>query len=109
VTYQPPEHDSAAVKNATEARQGARGRPVLWVLLVGIGLMVIALLYFMSTDVSDPPPNPVAEEPVGPSSGGAGTPEPSRIEEPPAGGASPSGEVPTEPQGAQPPAAPAQQ
>lgn len=83
MTYQPPERD-AAVKNPTQARQGSRGRPMLYVLGGGLALAILALLYFVSTSVEDPPPSPVAEQPVGPSTdGNAGTAEPSRLDAPP--------------------------
>ncbi|MDX6806787.1 hypothetical protein [Terrihabitans rhizophilus] len=83
MTYQPPERD-AAVKNPTQARQGSRGRPVLYVLGGGLALAILALLYFVSTSVDDPPPNPAAEQSVGPTTDAApNNAEPSRLDSPP--------------------------
>ncbi|MGQ4275043.1 hypothetical protein [Terrihabitans sp. B22-R8] len=83
MSHQHP-HDSNAVKTPTDARQGARGLPVLWVLIGGLALAILALLYFVSTGVENPPPNPVAEQPVGPSSDTTpGNAEPSRLDAPP--------------------------
>jgi len=63
------DRDEAVVETAEEARQGPKGKPVLWVLVGGLALAVIALLYFVSTGVDEPPPAiGVQDQPVGPSS-----------------------------------------
>ncbi|WP_229729492.1 hypothetical protein [Agaricicola taiwanensis] len=42
----------------TEARQGNKGKPVLYVLIAGLILMGIALFYLVGgTDVQNPPPD----------------------------------------------------
>lgn len=85
-----PEHDAAPTKTPTEARQGSRGLPTLWVLIGGLALAILALLYFVSTDVENPPPSPTQENSVGPSTDGTNNAEPSRLDEPPAAGAPPA-------------------
>ena len=80
-----PEHDAAPIKTTTEARQGSRGLPTLWVLIGGLALAILALLYFVSTDVENPPPSPTDNTSVGPSSDGTrNNAEPSRLDSPPA-------------------------
>ena len=49
--------DGPLVETANETRQGPKGRPVLWVLVAGLALAVIALFAFMSTAVDEPPPS----------------------------------------------------
>lgn len=42
----------------TEARQGKLGKPVLYVLIVGLALAIIAMFVFLGgTDVKNPPPD----------------------------------------------------
>jgi hypothetical protein len=53
----------------------------LWVLAFGMGLAVLALFYFMTTSVDDPP-GPGAAGPT--SDAVPGNAEPSRIDAPPA-------------------------
>lgn len=52
------------METPNEARQGPKGKPVLWVLVAGLALAVVALFYFMTTSIEDPP----GPGPVGPSS-----------------------------------------
>jgi hypothetical protein len=47
--------DGPTIETANEVRQGPKGKPMLYVLLVGLGLALLALLYFTSTSVEDPP------------------------------------------------------
>jgi len=78
-------NDPAPEKNATQARQGARGTPVLWVLGGGLALAIIAMMFFMSTSVDNPPPAPIEPAPVGPTSDAVpNNAEPTRIDAPPA-------------------------
>ncbi|BCJ89574.1 hypothetical protein IZ6_03090 [Terrihabitans soli] len=49
------DRDGPLVETANETRQGPKGTPVLWVLIVGLSLAVLSLFYFMSTSVEDPP------------------------------------------------------
>ncbi|HVV93578.1 MAG TPA: hypothetical protein VHD15_09185 [Hyphomicrobiales bacterium] len=62
-----------APRSATEVRQGIRSGRVIWVLIGGIVLVVIAYLAIGAfTSVRHPPPGiGVVNGPVGPSSGGA--------------------------------------
>lgn len=73
--------DGPLQETANEARQGPKGRPVLWVLVGGLVLCVIALIYLMSTGIDDPP-GPGAAGPT--SDAVPGNAEPSRIDAPPA-------------------------
>ena len=68
------------METARETRQGPKGTPVLWVLVGGLTLAVLALLFFMSTSVENPP----GPGPAGPTSDAVpNNAEPSRIEAPP--------------------------
>lgn len=81
---EPHIHDAAPVKNPTEARQGSKGTPMLYVLFGGIALVALAFVIIYSTSsVEDPPPSLGQDIPAGPSAGGEGTPEGSRIDLPP--------------------------
>ena len=81
MTNHQPERNAAPVKTPTEARQGARGLPTLWVLIGGLALAILAMLYFLSTSVDSPPPSPTEQNAVGPSSDGANNnAEPSRLD-----------------------------
>ena len=75
--------DKGPVKSATAARQGAKGTNVLLVLLGGLALAVLALLYFVNTDVEQPPAASV-ESPNTPSTDATpNNAEPSRMDSPP--------------------------
>jgi hypothetical protein len=75
------DRDGAQVETANETRQGPKGAPVLWVLLVGLGLAVLAFFYFMTTSVENPP----GPGPAGPTSDAVpNNAEPSRLDAPPA-------------------------
>ena len=75
------DRDGPLIETANETRQGPKGTPVLWVLLVGLSLAVLALFYFMSTSVDDPP----GPGSAGPTSDAVpGNAEPSRMDAPPA-------------------------
>lgn len=47
--------DGPTIETANEVRQGPKGKPILYVLLVGLGFALLALLYFTSTSVENPP------------------------------------------------------
>ncbi len=49
--------DGPLIETAQEVRQGPKGRRVLWVLIAGLILAVIALAFFMMTNVENPPPS----------------------------------------------------
>jgi hypothetical protein len=72
----PTEPRQPAPRTPTEARQGIRAGRVVWVLVGGIVLVVIAYLVIGSfTSVQHPPPSiGVVSGPVGPSSSGAKPP-----------------------------------
>jgi len=75
------DRDGPHIETANETRQGPKGTPVLWVLVIGLGLAVLALFYFMSTSMENPP-GPGA---VGPTSDSIpGNAEPTRTDAPPA-------------------------
>lgn len=81
---EPHVHDAAPVKNATEARQGSRGTPMLYVLVGGMALVVVAFMFiYLTSSVDDPPPAIGTQTQETPSSGAAEAPEPSRIDVPP--------------------------
>jgi hypothetical protein len=75
------DRDGPVVETANEARQGPKGTPVLWVLVIGLGLAVLSLIYFVSTSVEDPP-GPGAAGPT--SDQVPNNAEPSRLDAPPA-------------------------
>ena len=84
--YRPQDHthDAAPVKNATEARQGSRGKPMLYVLFGGIALVAAAFAVIYATSSVDSPPPSVGQQTEStPSAGGAEQPEGSRIDLPP--------------------------
>lgn len=81
MTNQDRDRGGPHVETANEARQGPKGTPVLWVLVVGLGLAVLSLIYFVSTSVDDPP----GPGPAGPTSDQVpNNAEPSRLDAPPA-------------------------
>ena len=49
------DRDTQQVETAHEVRQGPKGKPVLRVLIGGLVLGALALLYFMTTSVENPP------------------------------------------------------
>lgn len=49
--------DGRIEETANEARQGPKGRRVAWVLAGGLVLAVLGLIYFLSTDIENPPPS----------------------------------------------------
>ena len=73
-----PDRDRPQVETATEVRQGPKGKPVLRVLIRGLILGVLALFYFMTTSVENPPvpgtdavaPQPQSSEPPPPAEKG---------------------------------------
>jgi hypothetical protein len=75
------DRDGPLRETANETRQGPKGTPVLWVLVIGLGLAVLSLFYFMSTSVEDPP----GPGPAGPTSDAVpNNAEPTRTDAPPA-------------------------
>jgi hypothetical protein len=83
VTDHRSNEDKAPVKSATAARQGAKGTNVLLVLLGGLALAVLALLYFVNTEIERPPAASV-NSPNTPSTDAVpNNAEPSRMDSPP--------------------------
>jgi len=56
VTHQ-HDTDGPLKETAAEVRQGPMGRPVAWVLGASLVLAALAFMYFMSTDIENPPPS----------------------------------------------------